>query len=362
MTAADSGEFSAFYRHEYVPLVRWLIRRGACCMADAEDAAQRALTEVWCRWTDVGNRHGYLYQAAVNELGHLRRAGRYQAIAARRAGHLAGQHADAELPARVQASAVREHLLALPPEQRMALACHYDQEAQPAGEAATIRSNLRHARARLRQLAAAAEPDLRERILRQAYAEMRAGNLSPPGARPVISHSWARSALVLTDPGHGPVLAPLSRDDLAVRRSISPLRAVAPAVCVQQADATGLMMVITDADGWLLWRAGERKARDRGDRDGHIEGACLTERSIGTSGVSLALAARHPVLVFGAEHYAPALHDLACAAAPVYHPRSGCLLGVLNLTAPPDVANRGLLRHVDQVARQVQRQIAGPGQ
>jgi transcriptional regulator of acetoin/glycerol metabolism len=120
------------------------------------------------------------------------------------------------------------------------------------------------------------------------------------------------------------------------------------------------MMVITDADGWLLWRAGERKALDRGERDGHIEGACLTERSIGTSGVSLALATRHPVLVHGAEHYAPALHDLACAAAPVYDPRDGRLLAVLNLTAPPRVANLALLRHIDEIARQVQRQLAEP--
>jgi transcriptional regulator of acetoin/glycerol metabolism len=80
--------------------------------------------------------------------------------------------------------------------------------------------------------------------------------------------------------------------------------------------------------------AGERKDLDRGERDGHIEGACLTERSMGTSGVRLALATRHPVLVHGAEHYAPALHDLACAAAPVYDPRDGRLLAVLNLTAP----------------------------
>jgi DNA-directed RNA polymerase specialized sigma24 family protein len=164
VTVADNGDFCAFYRQEYALLVRWLIVRGACCVADAEDAAQRAFTEVWCRWSAVGNRHGYLYCVARNELGHLYEQG----IAARRAGELTGQQTEMEVPIRQQAATVLEYLLALPPKQRMVLACHYDGDARSAvparWPAVTIRSNLRHARASLRELVAAPEPDLRERV------------------------------------------------------------------------------------------------------------------------------------------------------------------------------------------------------
>jgi transcriptional regulator of acetoin/glycerol metabolism len=223
--------------------------------------------------------------------------------------------------------------------------------------AVTVRSNRRHARASLRGFAAALDQDPRGLALSRAYAEMRAGNPEPAGARPIIRQSWARSAQYLVTPERGPRLAPLSADELALRRGLSPLR-TCHAIWERQASATGLMISATDAGGRVLWRAGDRDDLRRGDHDGHGDGACLAEHAAGTCGVSVALAASCPVVVCGAEHYCPAQHDLVCAGAPVRHPRDGRLLGVLCISAPWPAAHSDMLKIIDQAARQVQQQIA----
>ncbi len=365
MTAAGTRGFEEFRHQQYTPLLRWLAARGAS-FPDAEDAAQMAFTEVWRRWAALASPGGYLHRVAANELVRLWKARLWHDTALHGSACEASRQAPGDFPGRLQAAVVRQHLLALPPRQREAMAGCYDGyrdgELAAALDAslATIRSNRRHARAALRPFINADRPDLPGRVLRQAYAEMRGGNLSPAGSRPVISQSWTRSARLRVDPAHGALTDPLSPDELAFRRGTSLLAAACPAACTRlarSAAATGLMVVVVDAQGWVLWRAGDRNALRRADHDGHSDGACLAEHTVGTSGVSVALAASHPVLVRGPEHYMDALHDLTCAAAPIHHPRDGRLLGALNLTAPWHAAHPAMLKLIDETARQIERHI-----
>jgi transcriptional regulator of acetoin/glycerol metabolism len=126
---------------------------------------------------------------------------------------------------------------------------------------------------------------------------------------------------------------------------------------MRNADSTGLLMVATDADGWVLWQAGDREVLRRAEDDGHGEGACLAEHSVGTNGISLTLATNHPVVVCGPEHYCPDQHDLVCAGAPIHHPGDGRLIGALCLSAPWPAAHVDMLKFIDETARHVQRQI-----
>jgi hypothetical protein len=196
------------------------------------------------------------------------------------------------LLARLQTDVAREELLALPPEKRSVLVGRADgyRDAELAGllgmPTATIHSNRRHARQHLRDLAEAQERDPGGLRLRRAYEEMRGGNQSPAGARPVIAASWARSAQLLPASERGPRVAPLSHSELASQRSSSALGHGHP-VWEQQAGATGLMIVVADTDGRVLWRTGQRTDLRRGQQDGHGDGACSAEHSVGTSSISL---------------------------------------------------------------------------
>ncbi|TDD61425.1 GAF domain-containing protein [Actinomadura rubrisoli] len=366
--ACDEGEFEAFACEQYAPLRGWLTAKGACRF-DAEDVAQVALTKVWLRWPKVEYRRAYLYCVASNELGKLWRA--RARVRARDTGYsgigpLTREETVGGIPARLQAEMVRRDLLALPGRQRAVLAgcCDHYQDTELAAALrmpmATVRSHRRHARVSLREFAAMLGQDPGGRMLRRAYEEMRCGDPSPPGSRPVISQSWTRSATRLPNPEHGPAVAPLSSQELALRRLTSPLAGIGPDACARQADTTGRLMVITDPDGRVLWRAGDRQDLRRGDHDGHGDGACLAEHAVGTSGVSLALAAGHPVVVCGPEHYSPAQHDLVCAGAPIHHPADGRLVGAVCISAPWPAAHPDMLKLIDETARRIRRRIPNP--
>jgi DNA-directed RNA polymerase specialized sigma24 family protein len=352
--------FETFYRQQSAALTRWLTGRGAC-PADAADAAQEALTQVWLHWPHITSHRGYLYRIAGHEMARIWHARRQEARF--RGGARPSATETDGMPTRLEAGLVRQQLLTLPARQRAVLAGYYDgyRDAELAlvlgTAAATIRSDRRHARAGLQALTALLEQDPHGLMLRRAYADMRDGNPRPPGTRPLIALSWSRSALHLADPGRSPALPPLTGHELTRRRAASPLAGISPDVCSAVASRSGLLTVITDADGRVLWRAGDRKVLRRGEEDGHGDGACLAEHSVGTSGVSLALAAGHPVVVSGPEHYCPAQHDLVCAGAPLRHPADGQLLGTICISAPWRVAHPDMLKLIDQTATSIRRQL-----
>ncbi|MGV9710768.1 GAF domain-containing protein [Gordonia sp. NPDC003424] len=101
-------------------------------------------------------------------------------------------------------------------------------------------------------------------------------------------------------------------------------------------DNTDLAMAVFDADGVLLWRAGERRWPTATGSVGLVEGSVWDEASVRTTAVSLVIADNRPVRVVGDEHYNRALHGLYCAAAPIHDPRTGVLLGVVGLAGSAD--------------------------
>ena len=98
-------------------------------------------------------------------------------------------------------------------------------------------------------------------------------------------------------------------------------------------DGQPISVILTDADGLVL----SRLAADT-DLDRHLDGVYLApgfsyaEELVGTNGIGTALEGGQPAHVFGHEHYAEHLEDLACAGVPIRHPISGRTLGAVDLT------------------------------
>ena len=74
---------------------------------------------------------------------------------------------------------------------------------------------------------------------------------------------------------------------------------------------------------------------------------------VGTNGIGTALESGRAAHVFGHEHYAEHLEDLACAAVPIRHPISGKAVGAVNLTCWRKDAGRLLIALAQSTARQV---------
>jgi hypothetical protein len=107
-------------------------------------------------------------------------------------------------------------------------------------------------------------------------------------------------------------------------------------------EPVGLM--ITDAEGLVLARWSEDADINRSlDRVHLAPGFYFGERTAGTNGLGLALADRVPALVRADEHYVAPLRRYTCAAVPVLDPRSGDLVGCINLTTWSDASSDLLL-------------------
>jgi sigma-54 dependent transcriptional regulator, acetoin dehydrogenase operon transcriptional activator AcoR len=82
-------------------------------------------------------------------------------------------------------------------------------------------------------------------------------------------------------------------------------------------------------------------------------GFSYAEKFVGTNGIGTALESGQAAHVFGHEHYAEHLEDLACAAVPIRHPISGQAIGAVNLTCWRKDAGRLLIALAQSTADQV---------
>lgn len=86
-------------------------------------------------------------------------------------------------------------------------------------------------------------------------------------------------------------------------------------------------------------------------------GASYDEGRVGTNGIGTTLETGRPTLVVGDEHFNEQLSVFACAGAPVVHPVSGALVGVIDLTCRAADANGLLLSTAAMLAAQVQDEL-----
>lgn len=117
------------------------------------------------------------------------------------------------------------------------------------------------------------------------------------------------------------------------------------------------VVVVTDADGVVLWRDGERAMLKAVSRIGLAEGASWSEDSAGTNGIGTALATGRPVGVYGDEHFLRTCRRWSCAAAPLTDPRDGRLLGVVNVTGPARTMPTISLAFVTAVGRVAEAEL-----
>jgi sigma-54 dependent transcriptional regulator, acetoin dehydrogenase operon transcriptional activator AcoR len=157
-----------------------------------------------------------------------------------------------------------------------------------------------------------------------------AESVDPNQVRDTILASWWRSRrwnvaadhIDLSYTGDPDLDTPLTRSALPVLRHLR-----------EHLEGQPISVILTDAAGVVLTRL----VADH-DLDRHLDsvklapGFSYSEESVGTNGIGTALEGGRPMHVFGHEHYAENLEDLACAGVPIRHPISGKTLGAVDLT------------------------------
>jgi len=169
----------------------------------------------------------------------------------------------------------------------------------------------------------------------QGLAETRerfltAESVKPSEVREPILASWWRSRQfkVAADRVALPYVrdpdldTPLTRNAMPVLRNLR-----------EHLEGQPISVILTDAAGVVL----TRMTADH-DLERHLDGVQLVpgfsyaEEYVGTNGIGTALEGGQPAHVFGHEHYAEDLEDLACAGVPIHDPISGKTVGAVDLT------------------------------
>ncbi|MEU6256809.1 helix-turn-helix domain-containing protein [Streptomyces sp. NPDC047043] len=134
----------------------------------------------------------------------------------------------------------------------------------------------------------------------------------------------------------------------------------------EQLSGMAVGVVLTDAHGRLLdRRVGESDLRCRLDRISFAPGFSYAEQHAGTNGVGTTLESRSATLVVGAEHFTDPLRPFACAGAPIHHPLTGRLEGIIDITCRAADATELMRVLAGQAAHDVERLLlervcAGP--
>ena len=170
-----------------------------------------------------------------------------------------------------------------------------------------------------------------------AWDEVLAGDAPTMAPRRVVAASWERSLAARVDPERGAPSLVYEHAEVTQVRAAHPLTAVLPLLrdtLVTIADEAMHMMIVTDAQGRILWREGRRDVLRRGERVGLVEGTLWSEESIGTNAMGTALASGGAVQIHAAEHLVRTYHRWTCAAAPIHDPETGAVIGVVDVTGP----------------------------
>src|SRR4051794_16876782 len=198
------------------------------------------------------------------------------------------------------------------------------------------------------------------RLLRRAHEVALSGRGTPPVLRPVIVRSWERCVAARVDPDRR---APRVLDDAetAIRLAAHPLAEVVPILRGSLGAATTEarhLIVLSDADGVLLWAVGHPSMLEAAIAPRFLPGALCSEAAVGTNALGTALALDHEIQVFSAEHFSRLLHGWSSAAAPIHETATGELLGAVGLSCSFRHAHPHSLALVTAVARAGEAHLA----
>jgi hypothetical protein len=190
------------------------------------------------------------------------------------------------------------------------------------------------------------------------------GDANAAEPRSLISDSWRRSLAAHVDPdAHHP---PVVYDDsgIAAHRDAHPLAACLPVLrqtLLSVADEAMHVMIVTDAEGHILWREGSVPVQRLADEVGLMAGTRWAEESIGTNAMGTTLAVDRPVQVHSAEHLVRTYHNWTCAAAPIHDPATGRMIGAVDLSGPLQTIHPSTVALVSAAARLAEGQLSAGG-
>ncbi|MCW3041219.1 MAG: modulated sigma54 specific transcriptional regulator, Fis family [Solirubrobacterales bacterium] len=189
-----------------------------------------------------------------------------------------------------------------------------------------------------------------DRDQHQAREAFLASGRIDPSVRSVVARSWQRSLTSGMGFDERPRRPGVPDPDGAIVRAAGP---VAERLLEQLGDLP-LAVLLTDPDARVLarWTRGARTQDAVDDGDG-IPGVSFGEQTLGTNALGAVVEEGRPVAVSGPEHLSPRLQRWACMAAPVRHPVTRRIEGVIDLSCLVEHTSPLMLPLVTRIADEI---------
>lgn len=175
------------------------------------------------------------------------------------------------------------------------------------------------------------------------------------GIRREIANSWKRSRSLGVDPERLTVQEgnPQRTDENLLHYADRVLMRAAEQMCNEP-----VSILFATPDGGVVRRYCTDSSLSRQlDSVDLAPGSGYDEETVGTNGIGTALESTRPTVVNAFEHFNEKLAVFACAGAPVVHPVTGSLLGVVNLTCLASQLNNLLLTVASSLADQIAQHV-----
>ena len=181
-------------------------------------------------------------------------------------------------------------------------------------------------------------------------------------SRNFVVASWLRSRQLGINPTGraAPIVAAGNAIELLRHRNTELLSA-ASSIFMQVGEmfsGSRSMMLLTNPEGVILDVVGDRLTLEQGENIHLTPGGDWREQAIGTNGIGTALATGRPAQVHASEHFCDGIKAWTCAAAPVFEPGTGTMLGVVDISGPPATYQRNNLSLAVSTARQIEMVLA----
>ena len=209
-------------------------------------------------------------------------------------------------------------------------------------------------------LSAARDPVAHAQVLHDVFESVMAGDRPRVSPRSLVRASWERSLAAHVDPDRRTPPVAHTDDEMPDLRAAHPLNSVMPllrSTLVSIADEAMHVMLVTDAEGTILWREGATSLLHIADASGLSPGHVVSEAGIGTNAMGTTLAVDAPVQIHSAEHLVRAYHIWTCAAAPVHDPDTGAILGAIDISGPVHTVHPAMAQLVSATAQLAENQL-----
>ncbi|MFV0383123.1 sigma-54-dependent Fis family transcriptional regulator [Paracoccus sp. (in: a-proteobacteria)] len=220
---------------------------------------------------------------------------------------------------------------------------------------------------RLRKADSVSEDGYSEFRTRRAWEDLVSGHHQPAQSgvttvRSEIAMSWQRSLKAGVDASSLHSRKIEQEDDLyrLRRKNVALMQAARSAfsrLAPHLAEARAIL-ILTDSAGVIIEAIGDHSVLDEGQQI-HLEiGGIWDEGAIGTNGIGTALKTGKPTYVHAAEHFCQGVQAWTCAGVPIFDPFDRSVIGVVDLSGPPNIFRPHNIALVVAAAREIEIALA----